>query len=96
MKPDKEVAIQREINLGSVLAWINEHNDTTFNGTIFHGTSALNCFIVSDYQPSEIFLDCEEEGLNEWSDCEGWQITSNVCGCWICRNDSGRFIFISE
>lgn len=94
MKADKKIKMQGN-SLSCILLWINEHPSETFCGTIFQGSHGS--FIVSDYMPTEIFLDCEAEGLNEWSASEviGWQISENVCGSWICRNGS-RYVFISE
>ena len=94
----KKVMIDKStVGTTDIMDWADEHPDARFYFT--HFLSTTNIFygcVVSEYEPDELFLECEEDGLHEWWDLyNGWQRLHEIVGLWICRKN-GRYIMITD
>ena len=79
-----------------VMNYADEHPNEYFDFTNVRSRHTdFGQLMVSEYQPTELYMICDEEGLNYWHDLpNGWQRTSNCIGVWVCRKN-GRQIIIT-
>ena len=79
-----------------VMDYADKHPNEYFDHTNVRSSKIdYGRLMVSEYEPSEAELECDERGLIGWRNLfNGWQRTSTGYGCWVCRQN-GRYIIIT-
>lgn len=80
-----------------IMDYADAHPNEYFDHTYVRSSKRMgDGLIVSEHEPSQAEIDCDDRGLTYWHKLyNGWERSCELQGfAWVCRKN-GRYIFIT-